>query len=64
MFLMLSSLALATQLDIQIEPCPTGKGTARVYTKVSANTHGGWDSDLVSYSTEGQYREYAIATCP
>ncbi|MFT5583096.1 MAG: hypothetical protein ACI9VR_000674 [Cognaticolwellia sp.] len=63
MFLMLSSLALATQLDIQIEPCPTGKGTARVYTKVSANTHGGWDSDLVSYSTEGQYRAYAIATC-
>lgn len=64
MFLMLSSLALATQLDIQVEPCPTGKGTARVYTKVSANTHGGWDSDLVSYSTEGQYREYAVSTCP
>lgn len=64
MFLMLSSLALATQLDIQVESCPTGKGTARVYTKVSANTHGGWDSDLVSYSTEGQFREYAIATCP
>lgn len=64
MFLMLSSLALATQLDIHVEPCPTGNGTARIYSKVSANTHGGWDSDLVSYSTEGQFREYAIATCP
>ena len=64
MLLVLSSLALATQLDMRTEGCPTGNGVARVYSKVSANTHGGWDSDLVSYSTEGQFREYAISTCP
>ncbi len=61
--MILLSLALATQVTWHTEPCPLGEGPARVFEKVSANTHGGWDSDLASYSSEGQWREFALATC-
>lgn len=66
MLLLLLSLtqAHATQVSVRTLACPTGNGTVKVYDKVTANTHGGWDSDLASYSTEGQFREYAVSTCP
>lgn len=62
--LLLLANALATQVDYESVPCPVGKDDhARVYTKLAANQLGGWDSDLARYSTEGQWREYAVATC-
>ncbi|MCB9742041.1 MAG: hypothetical protein H6741_09450 [Alphaproteobacteria bacterium] len=61
---LLLSAALATQVVYESRPCPLGDADVRVFSKVSANTHGGWDSDLASYSTKGQWREYALATCP
>jgi hypothetical protein len=30
----------------------------------SSNTHGGYDSDLCSYASKGQWRGHALATCP
>ncbi|HJN76347.1 MAG TPA: hypothetical protein QGF58_20630 [Myxococcota bacterium] len=63
MLLLLAS-ALATQLTYDHAPCPVGEDDhARVYSKLAANQIGGWDSDLARYSSEGQWREYAIATC-
>lgn len=62
MWLILSS-ALATQVNYTSADCPVGPGAVRVYEKVSGNALGGWDSDLARYSTEGQWREYAVATC-
>jgi hypothetical protein len=41
-----------------------GTGFVRVFRMVSQNTHGGWDSDGVRYSSGGQFRSYEIATCP
>jgi len=64
LFSLLVSAALATQVIYEAHPCPLGDTQVRVFSKVSANTHGGWDSDLAAYSTKGQWREYALATCP
>ena len=64
MLLALLPLAIATQVSYEVRPCPLGGEETKVFYKLSANTHGGWDSDLASYSTEGQWREYALATCP
>ena len=61
--MLLLSMALATQVTWRTEPCPLDGGPARVFDKVTANIHGGWDSDLATYSSEGQWREYALATC-
>jgi len=57
-------LAFATGIRFEEVNCPYGEGTVRKYHKVSGNTHGGYDSDLAVYSTRGQFREYAISTCP
>lgn len=43
--------------------CPVGTGTARVFERIAADTSGGWDSDLATYSSGGQFRAYAVATC-
>ncbi len=54
----------AVQVQARDVPCPLGGGTVRVYDKVSANTAGGFDSDLAGYASGGgQWRAYAIATC-
>lgn len=55
--------AAAIQVTARDVPCPFGSGTARVYEAVSADTSGGWDSDLAAYSSQGQFRAYAVATC-
>lgn len=60
---LLPAVALATQVSFTMGRCPLDGNPTRVYHKVSANTLGGWDSDLVSYSTQGQWREYALSTC-
>ena len=56
--------ALATQVGGGEMPCPLGGTPVKVYTRVSGNTHGGFDSDTAAYSTKGQFRTYKIATCP
>lgn len=63
-WLALLSAAFATQIGVGELPCPLGDEVVKVYERISANTHGGFDSDLASYSTEGQFREYAVSTCP
>ncbi len=61
--MLLLALTWATQVSWHTEQCPLDGGAVRVFEKVSANTHGGWDSDLAAYSSQGQWREYALATC-
>ena len=58
-----SGSAQATDVGISDLPCPVGEGSVRVYTKLSSNRLGGWDSDLATYSVGGQWRTYAISTC-
>lgn len=60
---LLVSTVFATQISYTSAPCPVGPGSMRVYEKVTSNAMGGWDSDLAQYSTDGQWREYAVATC-
>jgi len=56
--------ALATQVGVGELPCPLGGAPVKVYSRVSGNTHGGFDSDTAAYSTSGQFRTYKVATCP
>jgi tetratricopeptide (TPR) repeat protein len=44
-------------------PCPLDGAAVRVFEKLSGNTHGGWDSDMARYASQGQWRRYAISTC-
>ena len=62
--LLLLHTALATGVRFEEVPCPLGGAPARRFHKVSANKLGGYDSDLASYSTKGQFRTHAISTCP
>jgi tetratricopeptide (TPR) repeat protein len=62
--LLLVQAALATGISFDEVPCPLGGAPARRFHKIAANRHGGYDSDLVSYSTKGQFRTHAISTCP
>jgi len=60
----LISTAMATGISSDEVPCPLGEGMVKRFHKVSANTMGGYDSDLVTYSTRGQFRTHAVSTCP
>ena len=62
--LLLPATVHATDVGVRELPCPFGEGNVRVYAKLSSNRLGGWDSDLASYSVGGQWRNYAISTCP
>ncbi len=54
----------ATQVSNHDAACPIdADDTVRIYEQVSANTHGGYDSDGATYSTKGQFRAYAVSTC-
>ena len=61
--LAIPEMASATRVSVREVPCPIGDGLVKVYEKITANTHGGFDSDLASYSSQGQFREFAISTC-
>ncbi|RME26330.1 MAG: hypothetical protein D6798_06935 [Deltaproteobacteria bacterium] len=64
LILALSVAAHATRIRFHDQPCPLDPDDmVRIYEQVSANTHGGYDSDGATYSTEGQFRTYAVATC-
>lgn len=62
-WILAAGLAHAVQVSGRDLTCPVGSGTARVYTRVTNNTSGGYDSDLASYSAGGQWRAYRVATC-
>lgn len=64
LFLFLVGRAAALQLEAREGPCPVGVGTVTVHEKLSANAAGGFDSDLASYSSGGQWRAFRLATCP
>lgn len=66
MLLLLASLSsgFATKVTVSEIPCPVGSGRVKVYEKQISNAMGGFDSDLASYSTKGQFRTHAISTCP
>ena len=61
--LLLLGSAAATQITVRTAPCPLGEGPVRIYEQVSADSAGGYDSDLARYSAQGQFREYAVASC-
>lgn len=62
--LFLSGPARATQVSYVTGTCPLGGGPVKVYTQLSADSLGGYDSDTARYSTHGEFREYAVSTCP
>ncbi len=62
--LLVAPLAWATRVALTSVPCPLDGTAVQVHSLMSSDTHGGWDSDLVSYSTQGQWRAYALGTCP
>jgi hypothetical protein len=64
LLLMLALPAEATRLKVETVACPLGGAPAKVYEKLVSNTLGGFDSDLMAYSSEGQFRQYAVSTCP
>ena len=35
----------------------------KIFISTASNTRGGWDSDLATYDSDAQYRNYQIATC-
>ena len=43
--------------------CPIGDDHARIFSLISQNQMGGYDSDLASYSKGEQFRTFAISTC-
>ena len=57
------SAVLATGIQADVIPCPIDGTPIRRFHKAHANNHGGFDSDGASYSTEGQFRDHAIASC-
>src|SRR5436190_19005265 len=66
MLLLLVSLSSARATDVTVRQasCPYGTGVVKIYDLRSANNTGGYDSDLARYSTQGQFRTYAMSTCP
>ena len=61
--LCLSPVATATQIGVQVGTCPLDGAPVKVNHQLATNTHGGYDSDLCSYASNGQWRTYAVATC-
>ncbi len=61
---LLTSPALATQVALTSMRCPLDGTAIRVHEKLTSDVLGGWDSDLARYSSQGQWRTYALATCP
>ncbi len=64
MLLLWIASALATDVTVRQAACPYGTGLVKIYELRSANNNGGYDSDLARYATQGQFRTYAMSTCP
>ena len=61
--LLASPEAAATQVGTRSVPCPIGGDPVAIHEKISSDTLGGYDSDLATYASKGQFRRYAISTC-
>ncbi|MBN2799327.1 MAG: hypothetical protein JXX28_09295 [Deltaproteobacteria bacterium] len=61
---LLLTAAHATQLEGAEVPCPLGGAPVQVFRLISQDSMGGWDSDGVGYSTQGQFRNFEVSTCP
>ena len=64
MLILWISMALATDVTVRQASCPYGTGLVKIYDLQGANNKGGYDSDLARYATQGQFRTYAMSTCP
>jgi hypothetical protein len=62
--LLAASPAQATRVAVTSVQCPLDGTAVRVHEKLSGDNRGGWDSDMARYSSDGQWRAYAISTCP
>ncbi len=56
--------AMATKVAWHTAPCPLDGTPSKINELVTRNSHGGFDSDLCTYSSKGQWRAYAVSTCP
>lgn len=63
-WLLWASMAFATRVEADMLPCAVGEEPTRVYRLLAKDSFGGWDSDGARYSLRGQWRSYAVATCP
>ena len=63
MLLLFIAQSFALGLDTKVISCPVGTDQVKLFIKSSGNSLGGWDPDLAIYDSDGQYRNYAIATC-
>ena len=63
-WLLWASMAFATQVEADMLPCAIGDEPTRVYRMLTKDSFGGWDSDGARYSLRGQWRSFAVATCP
>lgn len=61
--LALALQARAVEVRTDDAACPTGVGQVHIHHKLASDALGGYDSDLADYSSNGQWRTYAIATC-
>lgn len=64
LLLCIAGPAGATGMSTRAVPCPLDSSPSKVQELQSNNRLGGHDSDLCSYSSDGQWREYALTTCP
>jgi len=62
--LLVAPPAHATRVAVTSVQCPLDGTAVRVYEKLSGDNRGGWDSDMARYSSDGQWRAYALSTCP
>ncbi len=61
--ILLATPASATQIGVQAGTCPLDGAPVKIKRQISTNTYGGYDSDLVSYASNGQWRTHAVTTC-
>ena len=62
-FTILNSLSMAASFTMRTIPCPIGADQVRVYDVASDNQLGGFDSDLATYSSGEQARQYTLSSC-
>ncbi|MEC8378774.1 MAG: hypothetical protein VXZ96_00550 [Myxococcota bacterium] len=58
-----NSMVLAASFTMRTASCPIGDEQVRIYDVVSDNQLGGFDSDLATYSSGEQARNFLISTC-
>jgi hypothetical protein len=59
-----SAVLYATEVDLRTVACPLDGTPSKTHVALGGNVAGGRDSDGCTYSSGGQWREWAIATCP